>query len=366
MKKAILFFILALSNLVFSQNNYCLEGQIGKSKIYMDLENSDSDFLATYFYQKSLKNILLEGTRKKDTLILEVNQEDKIIEKFELIKSTTNNFTGFWTNEKGEKFPVTLNPINFLEYKKNPRIKVENKLDVIKLNLMAFKQDSISMFQGRKILWYSEKHCISPFFRLGENFAEKTKSAVNPILEIIQLENTLAQLNCTSRFEYNTGTGIEYTTNITFLNANLLGFHVFSSWDCGAAHPDFGGTGYLLDLNNGKSFSIEDVLAFDKSVTTEKKGGFDAFSKYRSTFFAPKLLALINESQHFKKPKDTDSDCDYTDLDSWDFPSWSYTSKGIEFTPYFYRAARSCEEPFLVPFSKLEKYKNKAFAYPFK
>ena len=366
MKKAILFFILVLSNLVFSQDNYYLEGQIGKSKIYLDLDNSSDYLSATYFYQKSLKNILLEGTRKKDTIVLEVNQEDNIVEKFELIKSSTNSFTGFWTNEKGDKFSVTLNSINFQEYKINPRIKVENKLDLIKLNLIAFKQDSISQFQGKKILWFSEKHCDSRFFRLGDSFSEKTRALVNPILEKIHLENTLSQLNCTSRFDYNTGNGIEYTPNITFLNSNLFGFNVFSSWDCGGAHPDFGGMGYLIDLNNGKSYSIDDILAFDKSVTNEKKGGFDAFSKYRTSFFAPKLLALINERQHFKKPKEDDGECDYTDLDSWNFPSWSYTQNGIEFTPYFYRAARSCEEPFLVPFAKLEKYKNKAFVYSFK
>jgi hypothetical protein len=366
MKNIIVSLLLLFCNLIFSQDKYYLEGQIGKSKIYLELENSETYHTAKYFYQKSLKNILLEGTKKNDTLVLEVNQEDKIVEKFELINSGTTSFDGFWFNEKGEKLPVTLNSIDFSIYKPNPKLNINTKLDLIKLSLLSFKQDSISKFQGKKILWYSEKHCNSPFFRLGDNFTEKTKAVINPILELIQIENTLSQLNCTSRFEYNTGNGIEYTPTITFLNTKLLGFTIFSSWYCGGAHPDFGSIGYLLDLTTGKSYSIDDILAFDKSVTTEKKGGLDAFSKYRTTFFAPKLVSLINDTKHFKKPDEETDGCDYTDLDSWNFPSWSYTPKGIEFTPYFYRAARSCEEPFLVPFTKLENHKNKTFPYSFK
>ena len=134
-------------------------------------------------------------------------------------------------------------------------------------------------------------------------------------------------------------------------------------WDCGGAHPDFGSSGYLIDLNNGKQYGIDDILAFDKSVTGDKENNFDAFSKYRSTYFAPKLLAVLNSQEHFEKPKNDDDHCDYTNEEYWDFPSWNYTEKGIEFTPIFYRAARSCEESFLVPFEKLKKYKNPKFPY---
>ncbi|MNR41055.1 hypothetical protein D3C85_1594000 [compost metagenome] len=73
---------------------------------------------------------------------------------------------------------------------------------------------------------------------------------------------------------------------------------------------------------------------------------------------------MLNSEFHFEKPKDDDDPCDYTDEEYWDFPSWNYTEKGIEFTPIFYRAARSCEEPYLVPFEKLKKYKNPKFPYP--
>jgi hypothetical protein len=259
-----------------------------------------------------------------------------------------------------------LKPVNFANFKKDKAIETENKMDLVKLHFITFKKDSVSVYNAKKIVWFSEKHCNVSFFRLGDNFLEKNQSAINPILNKIHLGNILSQLNCSTRYEYSSGQGIEQTVKIGYLDSNLLGFEIFSAWDCGGAHPDFGGQGYLLDLNNGKNYDIDDIIAFDKSVTSDKKGSFDNYSKYRSAFFAPKLLALINESEHFIKPKEGDEDnCDYTDVEFWNFPAWNYTKKGIEFTPSFYRAARNCEESFIVSFDKLKKYKNTSFPYPF-
>lgn len=368
MKK--LLYLLFLNSLIaFSQDNtYHLEGNIGKSKIYLTIEENESDIIASYFYQNSLKDILLEGTRNGSHFTLEFKDimTSKTNEKFDLTKVTTGNFKGFWSNSKNKKIPIELYPIHFSNYKPSANFKFENETDKIKMTFLQFKQESTTTYNGKQFIWYSEKHCNSKFFRIGNNFPEKTKSIINPILTTLHLQNTLAQLNCSSRFEYNTGSGIENSISINYLNSNVLGFTIFSSWDCGGAHPDFGGSGYLLDLNNGKQYELDEIIAFDKSATTEKKGGFEAFSNYREKYFAPKLFSLINENEHFKKPKNEDEDCDYTELDIWDFVSWNFTEKGIEFTPYFARVARSCEEPFLVPFAKLENYKSPTFPYPLK
>lgn len=365
----LLYLLLLNSFIAFAQNNtYYLEGNIGKSKIYLSIQENENDLSASYFYQSSLKDIVLDGTRNTTNFILEFKDSstDKINEKFDLVKLENGNFKGFWINSKSKKIAIDLKPINFSEYKTPASFTLENETDKIKIAFLQFKEESITTYNGKQFVWYSEKHCNSKFFRLGSNFPEKTKSIINPILTTIHLQNTLAQLNCSSRFEYNTGIGIENNITVNFLNSNVLGFQIFSSWDCGGAHPDFGGNGYLLDLNNGKQYELDEIIAFDKSATTEKKGGFEAFSNYREKHFAPKLFSLINEKEHFKKPENEGEDCDYTDLDIWDFVSWNYTEKGIEFTPYFARVARSCEEPFLVPFSKLEKYKSPTFPYSIK
>ncbi|MFC0779775.1 hypothetical protein [Flavobacterium sp. HJSW_4] len=372
MKKRLLYLFIFYSTISFCQEKiYYLEGTLGKSTIFMTVQVYKSDretsLNAVYFYKNSLKDIKLEGKLKdSNNFTFYFKPGDIVSEKFYLKKSG-NTFDGFWYDAKNKQLAVTLKPVNFDNYKSNIKIRFDDeRLNLVKYKFLEFKKQKTTLYNNKEFVWYSEKHCDSDFFRLGTNFSEKNKTLINPILEQIHIENTLSQLGCSSSFEYSNGQGIESNTTINYLNVNLLGFQTSDYWYCGGAHPDFGSSGYLIDLNNGKKYGIDDILAFDKSVTGDSENNFDAYSKYRSDYFAPKLLAVINSQQHFEKPKNEDDYCDYTNEEYWDFPSWNYTEKGIEFTPIFYRAARSCEESFLVPFEKLKNYKNPKFPYEFK
>lgn len=370
MKKVFLFLFIFYSTITFSQETYYLEGTLAKSKIFMKIEvyksDNETSLSATYFYQNSLKDIKLEGNLKSNLFTFFFKPNDVITEKFYLKKSANNNFEGSWYNTKGTQFAVQLHPVNFSNYRANlDKYYADEKLNRVKCKFLEFKKQKTTIYNNKEFVWYSEKHCDSEFFRIGNNFSEKNKSVINPILEKIHIQNTLDQLNCSSSFEYSEGKGIEGNATVNFLNSNLLGFEISSSYYCGGAHPDFGSSGFLIDLNNGKNYKIDDILVFDKSATTEEEeSDFSSYSTYRSTYFAPRLLAVLNSEFHFEKPKNDDEDpCDYTNEEYWDFPSWNYTEKGIEFTPIFYRAARSCEEAYLVPFEKLKKYKNPKFPY---
>ncbi|RZJ50642.1 MAG: hypothetical protein EOO19_02725 [Chryseobacterium sp.] len=375
MKKTFLLLFLLYSAIVFCQEKtYYLEGTLGKSKIFMSVQvyksDNESSLNTIYFYQNSLKDIKLEGKLKdSNSFTLFFKPGDAITEKFYLKKSG-NNFDGFWYDAKDKKLVVHLEPVNFDKYKSNLKIRFDDeKLNFVKYKFLEFKKVKTTTYKNKEFVWYAEKHCSSDFFRLGTNFSEKNKALINPILEEIHVQNTLNQLGCSSSFEYSNGQGIEGSTTINFLNTNLLGFEISSSYYCGGAHPDFGTSGYLIDLNNGKNYEIDEILAFDKSVTIDKSritkndSDFTAFSQYRHNHFAPKLLAVINSIEHFEKPKDENDDCDYTNEEYWDYPSWNFTEKGIEFTPIFYRAARACETSFLVPFENLKKYRNPKFPY---
>lgn len=373
-KKSVLLLFFIYSQLIFGQDTYYLEGKLGKGTIYMKIEDfssEDNTIDATYFYQNSLKDILLEGHRNKDkfTLAFKGINDNTLYEKFELTKSANTSFKGFWIGKSGKKNPLELKPVDFSKYKSHQPLDenhYDSKLDAVKLHFAVFLKDSTSVFNGKKIDWYSEKHCRVPFFRLSDDFSETVRQKINPKLNSLHLEEVLSQLNCSNRFEYSQGNNIEYTVKIGFTNKDLLGFEIFRSWDCGGAHPDFGGQGFLYDLNTGKNYEIDEIIAFDKSVTSDRDNNFDAYSDYRTKYFAPKLFDLINQTQHFKKPAEDDEEaCDYTNLEFWNFVSWNFTKDGIEFTPYFYRYARSCEEPFLVPFDAIRKYKNPLFPYNF-
>jgi hypothetical protein len=365
MKKIILCFLLFQCVFAFCQNQtYYLEGTIAKSKIYMSINDlgSTEEPNATYFYQNSLKDIPLEGSFKNKEFVFIVKHNDTIKEKFTLKKLANTDFEGTWSNAQGKSFPVKLSSINFTNYKSDlSENYADEKLNLVKLKFIEFKKQKTTIYKNKAINWCSEKHCDAVFIRLGDNFSENNKNKVNAVLEKIHIENTLDQLNCSSSFDYNTGKDIEYYTEPTFLNSNLFGFKTTMAWFCGGAHPDTGTSGYLIDLNNGKNYEIDEILAFDKTATTEKESGYDKYWKYVDNYFAPKLYALINTEQHFEKTKGID--CDMTNLDLWKFASWVYTEKGIEFTPSFSHADKPCEETFLVPFEKLKKYKNPKFKY---
>ncbi|GEL09985.1 hypothetical protein SAMN05192550_0996 [Flavobacterium glycines] len=372
MKKIILCFLLFKCVFAFCKNEELyLEGTIAKSKIYLSIYVYGSDAEvpntnAVYFYQNSLKDINLEGTKRNDIFTLIVKHGDTIHEKF-ILKKVGTNFEGTWNNAQGKSFPVKLSPIDFTNYKSTLTdvYYIDEKFDLIKLKFLEFKKEKTTFYKNKAIDWYSEKHCNVPFFRLGNNFTPNNKNKVNAVLEKIHIKNVIWQLDCSTDNNYNTGGGISFETDFTFLNNNLLGFKIFSDYYCGGAYPDTGTNGYLIDLNTGKNYEIDHIIAFDKSVTTEKESNFDSWVKYRQKYFAPKLYAIINNEQHFVKPKDTDEDsCDMTNLDIWwGDETWIYTEKGIEFTPSFPHAMRACEETFLVPFEKLKKYKNPKFKY---
>lgn len=370
MKKIILCFFLFQTISIFCQSQtYYLEGTLAKSKIFMQINVLDSsdEPNATYFYQNSLKDIPLEGSFKNKEFVFIVKHNDTIREKFTLKKVANTNFEGTWNNAQGKSFPVKLSPIDFTNYKSTLTdvYYTDEKFDLIKLKFLEFKKEKTTFYKNKTIDWYSEKHCNVPFFRLGDNFSENSKNKVNAVLEKIHIKNVIWQLDCSTDNNYNTGGGISFETDFTFLNNDLLGFKVFSDYYCGGAYPDTSTRGYLIDLNTGQNYELDHIIAFDKSVSTEKESSFNNWVKYRQTYFAPKLYAIINAEQHFQKPKDNEQEpCDLTDLDKWwDAEEWIYTEKGIEFTPSFPHAMRACQATFLVSFEKLKKYKNPKFKY---
>ncbi|PWK03089.1 hypothetical protein BC749_1011178 [Flavobacterium araucananum] len=257
MKKCVLFFFMFYSVMAFCQETYYLEGTLAKSKIFMKIEvyksDNETSLSATYFYQNSLKDIKLEGNLKNDLFTFYFKPNDIITEKFYLKKSGSTSFEGSWYNTKGKQFPVQMRSVDFSNYRANlDKYYADDKLNRVKCKFLEFKKQKTTVYNNKEFVWYSEKHCDSEFFRIGNNFSDKNKSVINPILEKIHIQNTLDQLNCSSSFEYSEGKGIEGNATVNFLNSNLLGFEISSSYYCGGAHPDFGSSGFLLDLNNGK------------------------------------------------------------------------------------------------------------------
>ncbi len=386
-----IFFLLLLTTFSsFASVQYTLQGTIGKAKICMKFEDYTMDYPKDepritdmrYFYHSSLKDIVLEGHRNKNTFVFYFGKDDTgFKEKFTLVKSN-NTFSGTWENGKGKKIPVKLFPITIQEntnpYDHIPFIKEYRKTDLyeyIRSGFLQFQEDSISSLSGKNLRWVHEKHGDTYGFYLSTDFDPAAQKRINPQLEEILVRNAMDQLSCSSSFDYSSGGNIEYTITPDFLDKNLLSFAIWSSYYCGGAHPDFGKTGYLFDLNTGKDYSLEDILVFDASVAKYEENAdseqFSKFTTYRSTYFAPKIIELLLDAKQIYPAEAENEDeisCNdlYLEPDSWTFADWEFTAKGIVFYASVFRAARACEtEGFLISFDKLQPFKSKEFPYSF-
>jgi hypothetical protein len=353
-----------------TQEFHYLQGTIGSSPVAMRIScYNDTDCSDTrYYYKKTLKDIVLEGTNNGNHYTLGTSKysETAARETFDLQLQPDQSFTGTWTC-KGKNQPVKLKPIDTAliksTYKPAKAISENIRSDsyeYLRFASLSFIRDSVTKYKDKELVWLHEKGSDMSFFRLGNGFSPLQRKKINTVLDNVHITEAMNQLTCSGPW----GGTIEFTVNVGYLNDHLLGFNIFSSWNCGGAHPDFGGTGYLLGLNTGKQFDLDDILAFDASVTTEAKSSFDKYSQYRHDFFASKLMALMIKVHGFEKPANED-DCDYTDQEIWDFPSWEFTEKGILFTPIFGRAMRACEDAYLLTFDQLRIYKNPEFPYTF-
>jgi len=360
---------------IFSQNKIVLQGMIGHSLIFMQIEKSDTEdktaISAIYFYKNSLRDIIMEGNWINNKLTLFVHKNDKSYdEKFVLNSLNNKSFEGKWNDKKGQKLRVTLteiNPNSFQnKYDTKPfikKLKSENIFDYIRTSFFEFKQDSIIYLNKKQFIWYSEKHTSNALFRLGTGF-KKSAFYINDILDETQFSNISDQLERSSDMFYSNADdeNVIYTTTINFVNNDLLGYEIFSSWFCCGAHPDFAGQGYLYDLNKNKNYDIDEIISFDEPNKVYNEKDLKAFSEYRESLFAPMLSQIIDEQYHFTKTE-SDSTYNYSEVEIWQYPSWSFTNDGIAFTPSLARALRCFEEPFLVPFAKLKKYKHPKFPY---
>ena len=366
---------------------YNLEGTLGKSKIYMRFEDYTADYPeeeprildVRYFYSSSLKDIVLEGTRKGSTFTFYFDLDETTFkEKFVINKDAKGNFSGTWQDSNGKTLKVVLRPIslngiinNYDHLKLVQDYKKTNPFEYIRSSKLKFKTDSTSFFQGEKFRWLSETHGTTFGFYLDSTFSQKNRDCVNPRMEEILVENAMNQLTCSSQWEYSSGNGIERSISLNFLDNNLLSFTLFESWYCGGAHPDFGKSCYLLDLNTGKNYEFEELFSFDASsvVYDETNDNFTQYNDYRSNFFAPKIVSLLLEQELISVDYNNEEDpCMelYNEPDSWTFSEWEFTAEGIVFTPSVFRAARACEtETFLLPFSVLSEWKVSKFPYSF-
>jgi hypothetical protein len=367
MKKLFFFSAYCLCTLiVLGQGSTLLKGKIGPYTIIMELSSIDDTVAyAKYFYESKRKDIELNGTVANDGVIDVVcynNFEESFDDKSEKLqlKRTKDGYTGTWSTTK-KALPVRLYFFSvdtirnrFGGYPAIRMLKKESPLDYVRTAAFQFIKDSVTRMNGYDLEWYHEKHSGVELFRLRKPNMTAAIIKANENLEEAQVEESNYCLTCTSS---RTETEFDQSINRIFMNAGVLSVNIFTSYDCGGAHPDFGSRSLNLDLTTGAALRLDDVLWFGGAKTLKEDSG--EWFTYRDSVFAPKVVALLRQLYPKEMKIDTNEDgCDYTDPEVWNFPNWYFTDKGLYLGAIFSRVSRSCDEPAwpVIPYSLVKKH----------
>jgi hypothetical protein len=340
------------------------KGTIGQTAVVMSLYADGSQ--GSYFYEKYKHDILLHGTAKgADYQLAEGldDDPDRTGNRMVLHRSGTQ-LTGTYTTAKGKVLPVTLvlvppgsvpEPRPDLKLEADERGSVTatgdyNRLRLTGMQLTPQKQETVGGHYT--VQWYLEPRSGERLFRLVAGWPQAAMTAINTKLEARQFQSALSELACA-------GDGAS-PDRITFelVNDRFLSMQSASEWDCeGAAHPGSGVEGATFDTRTGQLLTLDDLWWLGKGA--KPKEDSDAFFTYRREVFAPAVVQLLTRlhPQEMRKPA-SDDDCDYSDSEVWDIPSYWLTDQGLQLQPSFSHVQQVCESDAdwaVIPYNVLEK-----------
>ncbi|WP_062058888.1 hypothetical protein [Aquimarina longa] len=310
MKSSYITILIVLFSLVSYAQNY--RGTIGKHEIFfqLDTDYNDDSVTAFYFYKSHLKNILLGGRRVKSELVIYEKYSD-LKEKKELFTLQFDNdqLYGTWENmEVVLKVHLTKTTEDFRKYK---------------LRKIKFLRDSVTVYDNKELVWFTEKYSKKTLFRLGNGFTSAQHEFVNQKLDTLHASFAEIGLEC----EW-----ADIDIDVKLVSDDYISFYEYSSIYCGGAHPNHNKIGYNYDLKqNVQLEKINEVYPLLDHYTLLK-------NKY-------------------EKDTDLDIECEYFlgDGDLWTYYNWVFTKEGISIVPSYPHAMTPCEIDFLLTYKELEK-----------
>lgn len=343
-------------------------GTLGKTSIVVELDlNKPDEVTGRYFYQKYRRDLPLNGTLDGQELKLQEGLDDfddTPRPELSLTKDQNGGWQGSWTNPQGKTLMVKLQPAqlpaapaddNYLS-----SLAHTEPYEFLRLSGLQLTAGKSENFMGYQLQWWTEPQSKITLFEIASGYPEAELHAINQKLRTRLWQEVSGWHACmlgASRF----GQG-EYQQTVTpkYLSSDVVSISIFTSYDCGGAHPDFGEAPINMNAKTSESLTLEDVLwvgegapfhylnAEDGVSTGKNDVDFDTFAQYRETKWAPWLVKQLTQAypQEMKKPtEESDDDCDYSQPGIWQFPAWYFTAKGLYFDPTFARVQRSCEGP---------------------
>ncbi|CAM3571398.1 hypothetical protein [Rahnella victoriana] len=343
-------------------------GTLGKTSIVVELDlNKPDEVTGRYFYQKYRLDLPLNGTLDGQDLKLQEGLDDfddTPRPELSLTKDENGGWQGSWTNPQGKTLPVTLKPAQLPATAADDgylsSLIHTDPYEYLRLSALELKAGKSENFMSYQLQWWTEPQSKISFFEIISGYPEASLPAINQKLRARLWQEVSGWHACmlgASRF----GQG-EYRQTVTpeYLSTDVVSISVFTTYDCGGAHPDFGEAPVNLNAKTADTLTLEDVVwvgegapfhylnTEDHALTGKNDVDFDTFAQYREKAWAPWLVKQLTAAypQQMKKPtEESDDDCDYSDPSVWQFPAWYFTQKGLYFDPTFARVLRSCESP---------------------
>ena len=284
------------------------EGTIGKYQIFLELDYNKTRASAFYFYKSQLQNIFLDGEISINKLILFEKHSNKKKKK-ELFTLSINKdkISGTWQNN-GRLLNVSLS-------------KTSRDIDEYKLMNLEYVRDSITTYNKKDLVWFTEKHSKKSLFRLGNGFTNSERDFINPKLDAIHIDHAKTGLNCD---------WADINIEIELLSNQYISFTEYSSIYCGGAHPNQNTVGYNFDFKN--KIQLDKLIDIYPNLNHYKL----LKKKYENE------IQLDSECRYFTKGEEF-----------WEYYSWVLTKKGITIIPSYPHAMTSCEIEFSLTYKEV-------------
>jgi hypothetical protein len=333
---------------VAEQNNV-YEGVVGTAHVVLQLTDERSEILGAYFYRSSRLDIELSGHRHGQAMDLTSPTTNDQLS----LERSGSDLVGVLLTQKGRKFTIRLHPAaspTGLPADLPAGLDLYERWRLAGLNLIPQEKETQN---GKVIRWYREPVTGIRLFRLESGYGAAAMAAMNRSLAQHQWSTVSTWLQCTGS-DGKPGTDTDQSEK-PWLGWAYVSYIWRSAWDCaGTAHPDFGAEGHSFDARSGRELTLDEVLPEGRGPIPPENS--NAWLTYRGDVFAPAVVALMKRHHpaEMAVPK-SDDDCDYTDPEVWDFPSWALTEKGLWLGAIFGRVMRACDSPewSVIPWSAL-------------
>lgn len=352
-------------------------GTLGDAAVVMELDMADPAHVSGRYFDRQHRDIALEGSLEGEQL--ELNQGlpgyDNAPRPLLTLHANATGWQGQWQSPQGERLAVRLSPAELPAEAVDTEpfwheLRSASPYEYLRLSDMRLVEGRTQAFMGHTLQWQIEPESKITLFQITDGYPEAQLALLNRELRARLWGEVSAYQACMLGASRMGDGEFEQTVTPQLLTPDMLSVSIFTSYNCGGAHPDFGDAPLNLDARNGQHLSLEDVLwlGSGKPLHYDDRDGatpsdrsdvdFDTFTRYRGEVLAPWLVAQFKRLYPAQMAKTTDDDCDYADPDIWQFPAWHFTREGIYLGPGFARAMRACEgtEWSVLPWALLREH----------